>query len=109
MGNKIFRIDLVKRQWKVTSVLWYFTIEDARSYGCKTQNKKWPNGKSYMLTTMLQVLMWDTINGVVDENVLMRLASGKILDVSTRGCKILESNAKAAAWVKEPARTCAEG
>jgi hypothetical protein len=90
---------------KVISVLWYFTIKDARSYGCTTL-KRWPKGKSHMLTTMLQVLMWDTINGMVEENVLNQLASGKILDVCTKACKILESDAKVVAWIDEPALVC---
>jgi hypothetical protein len=87
---------------KVISVLWYFTIKDARSYGCTTLTR-WPKGKSHMLTTMLQVLMWDTINGMVNENVLNQLASGKILDGCTKACKILDSDAKVVTWIKEPA------
>ena len=90
---------------KVISVLWYFTAKDARSYGCTTL-KRWPKGKSHMLTSMLQVLMWDTINGMVDENVLKQVASGKILDVYAKTCKILESDAKAVAWINEPALVC---
>jgi len=90
---------------KVISVLWYFTIKDAKSYGCTTL-KRWPKGKSHILTTMLQVLMWDTINGMVDENVLNRLASGIILDVSAKTCKVVESDAKVVTWLKEPALVC---
>ena len=41
---------------RVISILWYFTIKDARSCGCTTLNK-WPKGKIHMLTNMLQVLM----------------------------------------------------
>lgn len=90
---------------KVISVLWYFTAKDARSYGCTTL-KRWPKGKSHMLTSMLQVLMWDTINGMVDENVLKQVASGKILDIYAKTCKILESDAKAVTWINEPALVC---
>jgi hypothetical protein len=54
-----------------------------------------------MLASMLQVLMWDTINGLVDETLLSRLASGKILDVGTKTCRILDSDAKAVAWANE--------
>ena len=87
---------------KVISVLWYFTAKDARSYGCTTL-KRWPKGKSHMLTSMLQVLMWDTINGMVDENVLKQVASGKILDVYAKTCKVLDSDAKAVSWINESA------
>jgi hypothetical protein len=37
-----------------------------------------------MLASMLQLLMWDTINGLVDETLLSQLASGKILDVGKK-------------------------
>jgi hypothetical protein len=90
---------------KVISVLWYFTIKDARSYGCTTL-ESWPKGKSNMLTNMLQVLTWDTINGMVDENILNQLTSGKVLDVCAKACKILESDAKVVVWVNEPALVC---
>lgn len=53
-----------------------------------------------MLTAMLQVLIWYTINGMVDKNILRRLASGKVLDVCAKACKILESDAKVVVLVK---------
>ena len=88
---------------KVICALWYFSIKDARSYGCTTL-RRWPKGKSHMLTNVLQVLTWDTINGMVDKNVLSQLVSGKILDVCRKGCKILESDAKVVTWINQPAR-----
>jgi hypothetical protein len=83
---------------KVISILWYFTIKDARSCGCTTLNK-WPKGKTHMLTNMLQVLMWDTINGMADMSVLNRLESRKILDVCRKSCTILERNSKIVDWI----------
>jgi hypothetical protein len=47
-----------------------------------------------MLTSMLQVLMWDTINGVVEQQVLKQVASGKVLFVCVTDCKVLESDTK---------------
>ena len=90
---------------KVISVLWYFTIKDARRYGC-SKLKGWPKGKSHMLASMLQVIMWDTINGLVEETLLSRLASGKILDVGTKTCRILNKDAKAVAWANELPDAC---
>lgn len=90
---------------KVISILWYFTAEDAKTYGCTTL-RRWPKGRSHMLTTMLQVLLWDTINGMVDENALKRVASGEILDVCAKTCKILESDAKVVKWINEPTSLC---
>lgn len=55
---------------------------------------------------MLQVLMWDTIDGIVDKNILNQLVSGKVLNMCAKAYKILESNAKVVAWVKEPALVC---
>lgn len=51
-------------------------------------------GKSHMLTNMLQVLMRGTINGKIDDKVLNYVASGKILEACTKTCIKLESNAK---------------
>lgn len=85
---------------KVISALWHFTIKDARSCGCKTL-KRWPKGKTHMLTNMLQILMWDTINGMADSEVLDRLESGKILDVCSKTCTIVESNAKIVDWISD--------
>jgi hypothetical protein len=89
----------------VISVLWYFTIKDVKRYGCTTL-KEWPRGKSHMLSNMLQVTMWDTINGLVEETLLGRFASGKILDIGTKSCRILNNGAKAVAWVNELPEAC---
>jgi hypothetical protein len=89
----------------VISVLWYFTIKDVKRYGCTT-SKEWPRGKSHMLSNMLQVIMWDTINGLVEETLLSRFASGEILDIRTKTCRILNNGAKAVAWVNELPEAC---
>lgn len=90
---------------KVISVLWYFTIKDAKRYGCKTL-KGWPRGKSHILASMLQVIMWDTINGLVEQTLLDRLASEKVLDVGTKTCRILNKDAKAVSWANELPNAC---
>jgi hypothetical protein len=97
---KIFEIRDLGDGRKVISILWYFTIKDARSCGCKTL-KRWPRGKTHMLTNMLQVLMWDTINGMADNDVLNCLESEKILDVCRKTCTILECNAKIVDWISD--------
>lgn len=61
--------------------------KSSASYGICRTLKKWPKGKSYILTTMLQVLMWDTINSVVDGSVLKQVASGTYLIFALRLAK----------------------
>jgi hypothetical protein len=75
----------------VISVLWYFRIKDVKRYGCTTL-KEWPSGTSHMLSNMLQVIMWDTINGLVEETLLSRYASGEILDIGTKTCRRRQIN-----------------
>ena len=62
-------------------VSWCYSRNEVRRK-CTNMNT-WPKGCSYVLSTHLQVLMWDTLNGKVKQQQLQRMSTESVVDVST--------------------------
>jgi hypothetical protein len=62
-------------------VSWCYSRKDVRNK-CKNAST-WPAGCSHMISTHLQVLLWDTMDGKVEDKQLQRISTEKVLDVST--------------------------
>jgi hypothetical protein len=71
----------------VMLVLWYSSRAEIKSRGCSNL-KAWPTGCSWMLTTHLEVLMWDTANGKMDK-AQEKVAQQMVVDVCQSGPAII--------------------
>jgi hypothetical protein len=54
-----------------------------------------------MLSTQMQILMWDTINGKVEAEMLDEMAEGKVIDVCDKSCRIYDQDHCSVEWVGE--------
>lgn len=66
----------------VISVLWYFSKKEAKRYGGKLSS--WPKGQTHMLSNWLEVTMWDTLNGKVEQGEETVLSHNHVLDLCHR-------------------------
>lgn len=82
---------------RVICVSWCCSEDEAREWRCSNMTE-WPTGYSHMLSTHLQVLMWDTANGRVGEDERGCIVDGKILDLGGRTAKIYD-NGEIAGWM----------
>jgi hypothetical protein len=60
-----------------------------------------PKGSRYMLSTQIQSLMWDTINGKVETEVQDELAEGKVIDVGDKPRRIYDQDHCSVEWVRK--------
>jgi hypothetical protein len=74
---------------KLIYVSWYYSRDEMRTIHCANMSL-WPDDCSYMLSTQLQVLMWDTINGKVAQKELEAVVAGKVVDVFAKPCRIMD-------------------
>jgi hypothetical protein len=86
---------------KVVCVLWYYSRREVRRLKCSNPGS-WPKGSRYMLSTQMQILMWDTINGKVETEVQDELAEGKVIDVCDKPCRIYDQDHCSVEWVRKP-------
>jgi hypothetical protein len=85
---------------KVICVLWYYSRHEVRRLKCSNPGS-WPKGSRYMLSTQMQILMWDTINGKVETEVQDELAEGKVIDVCNKPCRIYDQDHCSVEWVRK--------
>ena len=88
---------------KVICVSWYYSRDEMRTMNCANMSL-WPEDCSYMLSTQLQVLMWDTMNGKVAQKELEAVAVGKVVDVCAKPCRIIDRNDRSMKWLFESPR-----
>ena len=74
---------------KVICVLWYYSRPEVRRLKYSNPGS-WPKGSRYMLSTQMQILMWDTINGKVERGMLDQFAEDKVIDVCDKPCRIYD-------------------
>jgi hypothetical protein len=82
---------------KVICVSWYYSRYEMRA-NCANMSL-WPEDCSYMLSTQLQVLMWDTMNGKVEQKELEAVVAGKVVDVSAKPYRIIDQNNPSVEWL----------
>jgi nucleoside phosphorylase len=83
---------------KVICVLWYYSRDEMRNIDCANMSL-WPEDCSYMLSTQLQVLMWDTMNGKVEQKELEAVVAEKVVDVCAKLCRIIDQNDRSIEWL----------
>ena len=83
---------------KVILVLWYYSREETRTLK-GVDMSAWPDESLYMVSTCMQVLMWDTLNGKVEHGKVSMLANGKIVDVCSNSCRIYDHNDGSMEWL----------
>jgi hypothetical protein len=85
---------------KVICVLWYYSRRKVRRLKCSNPGS-WSERSRYMLSTQMQILMWDTINGKVETEVQDELAEGKVIDVCDKPCRIYDQDHCSVEWVRK--------
>jgi hypothetical protein len=85
---------------KVICVLWYYSRREMRRLKCSNPGS-WPRGSQCMLSTQMQILMWDTINGKVEAEAQDQLAEGKVIDVCDTPCRIYDQDHRSIEWVRK--------
>ena len=83
---------------KVICVLWYYSRYEMRAFECANMSL-WPEDCSYTLSTQLWVLMWDTVNGKVEQKELEGIVAGKVVDVCAKACRIIDQNDRSMEWL----------
>jgi hypothetical protein len=76
---------------KLICVSWYYSRAEMWTIRCANMSL-WPEDCSYMLSTQLQALMWDTMNGKVEQKELEAVMAGKVVDVFAKPCRIIHQN-----------------
>jgi hypothetical protein len=62
---------------KLICVSWYYSRAEMRTIRCANMSL-WPEDCSYMLSTQLQALMWNTMNGKVEQKELEAVVAGTV-------------------------------
>ena len=65
---------------KVMFVLWYCSFDDIKDWGCINM-EDWPEGRSLMLTTWMDVLMSSTANGKMGAKEQKEVVAEKVVDI----------------------------
>jgi len=60
-------------------VSWYCSKKEMHDSGCKNK-KEWPRSHSHMISTHMQIIMWDTTNCKVSTEDSSKFSPGRILD-----------------------------
>jgi hypothetical protein len=79
-------------------VSWYYSKDEARQWKCSNMIE-WPTGCSHMLSTHLQVLMWDTANGKVTGEHLEQVVDKKIIHFRGKTAKIYDKSETEVRWL----------
>jgi hypothetical protein len=83
---------------KLISVLWYYSQDEVEAIQGVSM-RSWPKGCSHMLSTQVQVLMWDTMNGKVRGKEVEALVAEKVIDVFSKPCRILDQKDPSMEWL----------
>ena len=83
---------------KVILVLWYYSREETRTLKGINMSA-WPGESLYMVSTRMQVLAWDTLNGKVGQAKVSLLADKKIVDVCSKSCRIYDHDDGSMEWL----------
>ena len=83
---------------KVILVLWYYSREETKTLKGVNMSA-WPGESLYMVSTRMQVLMCDTLNGKVEHGKVSMLADGKIVDVCSKSCRIYDHTDGSMEWL----------
>ena len=83
---------------KAILVLWCYSREETRTLKGINMSA-WPGESLYMVSTRMQVLTWDTLNGKVEQRKVSMLADGKIVDVCSKSCRIYDHDDGSMEWL----------